>query len=324
MMGGDDEETGQARWDNVPTYEKTSNLFFYDPRGTGKHIKIPLPYGYNVLISMGGRMADAVYGRSTASEVLSGSLVDALNAFNPMGGSGITQGGTALVAAAVPTMMRPAIELLGNEDYSGRPIYPRQFSRFPSPDSGMAFDGTPAGYSDLAAYINQMTGGDEFTSGAVDISPNTIQYLLGYYLSGTGRMLDRFYKLAASNEERQISDVPLVRSFVGDSANDTRALSQQFYDLAEQMAPIQRRLDVVTDQDAPIDERVAAAEGIRDIDVELAGTVEVTDRELARLRKMLADATPEQREAILDIRRKLFKGAIKRRNQLTDQDRGLD
>lgn len=323
-MGGDDEETARAKWDNIPEYEKTSNLFFFDPSGSGEYIKVPLPYGYNVFVSLGSRMADATYGRDNASDVMSGALVDALNAFNPMGGSGITAGGTALVSAAVPTMVRPAIEILGNEDFTGRPIFREQFGKFPGPDSQVAFDGTPQGYIDLAQYMNATTGGDEFKSGVVDISPNTIQYLLGYYLSGMGRNVDRLYKMATSGEEVKPQDIPVMRSFVGDASQDTRTLSQEFYAKAEEIAPIRRRIDVATNEDLPTDQRVAAGSTLTINDLDMAKLVEDYEKQLSELRKSLRASTPEQRDAILEVRRKTLKSAIRDINRLTDGAQGVD
>jgi hypothetical protein len=319
LMGGDDEETGQPNWDNIPEYEKTSNLFFFDPRGTGKHIKIPLPYGFNVLVSIGGRMADAMFGRTTAGDVLAGSLNDALNAFNPMGGSGIKSGGASLVAAAMPTMTRPAIELLANQDFSGRSIYPKSYEKYAAPDSTMSFDGTPAAWQELATFVNSATGGDEFTSGMVDVSPNTLQYLAGYYFSGTGRTLDRLYKTFLSNEDVSVSDVPFVRSFVGDAKQDGRAVSQAFYTEQERLAPIRRKIDAVLDESRPIEERRAIASEITATDYALARSMEESERVLKEIRNVLKQATPEQREAILEVRRKMLKATIKKQNELTDR-----
>jgi hypothetical protein len=319
LMGGDDEETGQPNWDNIPEYEKTSNLFFFDPRGTGKHIKIPLPYGFNVLVSIGGRMADAMFGRTTAGDVLAGSLNDALNAFNPMGGSGIKSGGASLVAAAMPTMTRPAIELLANQDFSGRSIYPKSYEKYSAPDSTMSFDGTPAAWQELATFVNSATGGDEFTSGMVDVSPNTLQYLAGYYFSGTGRTLDRLYKTFLSNEDVSVSDVPFVRSFVGDAKQDGRAVSQAFYTEQERLAPIRRKIDAVLDESRPIEERRAIASEITATDYALARSMEESERVLKEIRNVLKQATPEQREAILEVRRKMLKATIKQKNELTDR-----
>jgi len=324
FMGGDDEDTKQANVDNIPEYERTSNMYFFDPSGSGKHVKIPLPYGYNVFFSIGVRMADAVYGRKTSSDVLNGTLVDALNAFNPMGGSGIKSGGTALVAAAVPTMARPAIELLGNEDFAGRPIAPTVFDRFPGPRSQNAFDGTPEGYKRFAETVNSMTGGDEFEAGMIDASPNHIQYLLGYYFSGTGRLLDRVYKAALSNEEVTANDLPVLRSFVGDAKNDTRALSQNFYGLLEEIAPARRRMDFATDEANPLVDRQRAAANISNAEMANAEWMKLYEKELTRLRKQLKTATPEQRQAIFDLRKKMLKAAVAKKNELTDIGLGVE
>jgi len=90
-LGGEDDETEGDVWDNIPDYEKASNIILMDPSGSGKYIKIPLPYGYSTFYSAGVRMADAALGKSTAGDAVAGMIADSLNSFNPFGGSGIKQ-----------------------------------------------------------------------------------------------------------------------------------------------------------------------------------------------------------------------------------------
>jgi hypothetical protein len=183
----------------------------------------------------------------------------------------------------------------------------------------MSFDGTPAAWQELATFVNSATGGDEFTSGMVDVSPNTLQYLAGYYFSGTGRTLDRLYKTFLSNEDVSVSDVPLVRSFVGDAKQDGRAVSQAFYTEQERLAPIRRKIDAMLDESRPIEERRAIASEITPTDYALARSMEESERVLKEIRNVLKQATPEQREAILEVRRKMLKATIKQKNELTDR-----
>lgn len=320
MMAGDDDETGQSRFDNIPSYEKSSNLYFFDPTGSGRYVKVPMPYGYNVFVSMGVRMADAVFGRDTAGDVMSGMLADSLSAFNPIGGSGIKGGVGNVLVSVLPTAVRPIGELAINEDFSGRPIYPESYSRNPEPDSQMAFDSTPAPYVATAEWLNEVFGGDEFESSGplTDVSPNTLQYLVGYYLSGTGRLMDRTYRVAFGQDPVELKDVPLARSFVGDASKDTRALSEQYYSIASESAADMRRMREIErgDEQGRV-ERAAA--GIDEAQVEVGEMLESLDKDVRELRKALQTATPEQRRNIIDARNRIMKEAVRLKNSLTDR-----
>lgn len=323
-MGGDDEDTGQAKWDNIPDYEKTSNMYFFNPNGSGKHAKLPVPYGYNVFFSAGVRLEDVIYGRSTPTDMASGMLVDALNAFNPVGGSGITGGTGNVLTSLMPTMVRPLGELAINEDFSGRPIYPKQYGKFPKPDSAMFFDGTPDAYISTADWLNKATGGDEFESGSFDMSPDTMEYLVGYYFSGSGRMLNRLYKVASSGGDVNPNDVPVMRSFIGDASTDTRAISQRYNAIGAELAPAMRRLDAMEDENLPMETRSRAARGVTATQQELIKSLEATDKALSQLNKMLKGSEGETRKSLLETRRLYQKGLIRRKNELTDALRALE
>ena len=318
-MGGDDEETGQSVWDNIPEYEKTSNLFFFDPFGSGKYVKIPLPYGFNVLVSAGTRMADATLGRATVGDFASGVLTDTLNSFNPIGGSGIRGGTANVLTSLMPTMARPLAEIAVNQDFSGRPIYPKSFDRFPPPDSTIKFDGTPLPYVATAEALNSATGGDEFEGGLIDISPSTMQYLAGYYMSGSGRLMDRIYKSTLGTEPVTANDLPLTRSFVGDARNDTRGLSQTYYGLAERAASTMSRLQVAQDVGADPERRTAAKNGLDMDQVKMGALIKELDENLVEIRKAIRVVDPTERDRLIKVRNSLMKLAVKRRNELTDE-----
>ena len=323
-MGGDDEKTGQAKWDNIPDYEKTANMYFFKPGGSGKHAKLPVPYGYNVFFSAGVRLEDVIYGRSTPTDMASGMLVDALNAFNPVGGSGITGGTGNVLTSLMPTMVRPLGELAINEDFSGRPIYPKQYGKFPKPDSAMFFDGTPEAYVSTADWLNQATGGDEFEPGAIDVSPDTMEYLVGYYFSGSGRMLNRLYKVASSGGDVNPNDVPVMRSFIGDASTDTRAISQRYNQIGAELAPSMRRLEAMDDKDLPLETRRRAAMGVTATQQQLVQSLKATDKALSEINRLLKVSQGKARESLLETRRRYQKGLIRRKNELTDAIRALE
>lgn len=318
-IGGEDEELGQAKWDNLTDYDKASNAIFMDPSGSGKHIRIPLSYGYNVFWSAGVRLADAAFGRKTFGDMVAGMVTDGLNAFNPMGGSGITAGVGSTVAAFFPTMARPLIEHPLNQNWMGRPIYPESFGKQSKADAESFFPNTPEPYITAAQALNEMTGGDAFESGIIDMSPNTMQYLVGYYTSGAGRNAEKFVKMLTNPQETEVSDIPLVRSFFGDASNNTRALSEQYNQIVQQVKPDLSRKNAFDDPDTPPEVRRAIEErGIDRTNLAIGREVEKADKTLRDVRRRMKDATPEQRERLLKVRENAMKRVIRERNRLTE------
>jgi len=318
-MGGDDEERGQSRWDSIPDYEKTANMFFFDPSGSGKYVKVPMPYGWNVIVSAGVRLEHAVSGRASGADMIGGVLNDALNAFNPIGGSGITSGSAGLLTSMVPTMVRPLAEITANRDFAGRPIYKEQIGRLKVPESQTAFESTPEAYRKVAEFLNTTTGGDEFEGGAFDVSPDTMRYLAGYYASGTGRIMDRILTATTAPEGPELNDIPVLRSFVGDAANDRRSLSQQYYSIAESVVPTALRMRAIMEPESA--EQEQAARGSIDMGkVPLAELVNAAEKELIRLRRIAKTATPEQRERIAEVRRKVQATVVRRANEIDQRE----
>jgi hypothetical protein len=319
ILGGDDEKRGQAHWDNLEPYQKSSAAHFFDPRGTGKAISIPLPYGYNTFFSAGVRVADSMFGRDSVSDAIGGVVIDALNAFNPMGGSGITQSQN-VAAYFIPTIVRPAVEIPANEKWDGSPIWLRQYDKYQAPDSQAPFDGTPAAYTAFAQWMNQATGGDDYESGLIDMSPNTLQYLVGYYLSGAGRLVDRSYSLMTQPEPVSMSRVPGVRSFYANAAE--ASMGPEYYRMREEMAPAMRRTEAMMDETLPMAQRAAAGEGMTQFEATMAQWLEGYEEQLSQIRRAFKGATPDQRRAMVKLRAEIYDQAIRRRNLLTDQMQG--
>jgi hypothetical protein len=248
-------------------------------------------------------------------------VVDALNAFNPLGGSGVKDGIGSIVSAFIPTMARPAVEIAQNRNWMGRPIYPSVVGRQKKTDAYSYFDRTPEGYINAAQAWNKLGGGDMFDAGGggyMDISPNTLQYLVGYYLSGFGRNVDRLYNLATTNEPIEPNDIPLVRSFFGNAATDTRAVMERYDAVASSALPELYRAEALGSGTVDPETREELLSRPRD-EARLQTAVEVqrSEDELRKIRKALKTATPEQRERLIEARTKAMKRAIKASNELT-------
>jgi hypothetical protein len=317
-MSGEDDETEESLWDALPDWEKAANIVLFDPFGSGKHIKIPLPYGYSTFFSAGVRMVDAAFGKKTAGDAVAGIVTDALNSFNPFGGSGIKSGVGNVLAAFTPTMARPIAELGLNQNFMGRPIYPSAIGRQEKADAYSYFSGTPEFYTDTARILNDSTGGDMFEPGIIHMSPNTMQYLVGYYLSGAGRTVDRLAKMAYSAEPIDMSDIPMVRSFVGDARSDTRALSERFNAIASRTLPDVNRMEALRDPRVDADIRSGIAErGVSEENIAIGRAVQQADKEIRGINKALRTANPEQRQRLIEARERAMKRVIRTNNRLT-------
>lgn len=326
LFGGDDEEMGGKRWDTrVSDDDKARSLYFFDPSGSGKAITVPMSYGYNTLVAAGVHLADTVFGPKTAGEMSAAIVADALNSFNPMTGSGITTGYSGVASAALPTVARPAAELWANRNYANRQIAPQSFERN-GVRSEQFFDNTPNGYVEVARALNAAFGGDEFTSSGAftDISPNQLQYLVGYYLSGSGRLVDRLYSNAVSDTPVTVNDIPLVRGFVKNIATDDRQITQQYYDIGADVAPELRKMQIIAQAVKGDADPMQAERAFLTMDeekAEVGKAFKAVDKKLQKLRELMKRATtPEERAALIEERKRLMKSVIRERNLLRDSE----
>jgi hypothetical protein len=146
-----------------------------------------------------------------------------------------------------------------------------------------------------------------------------MQYLAGYYMSGSGRLMDRIYKSTLGTEPVTANDLPFTRSFVGDARNDTRGLSQTYYGLAERAASTMSRLQVAQDVGADSERRTAAKNGLDMDQVKMGALIKELDENLVEIRKAIRVVDPTERDRLIKVRNSLMKLAVKRRNELTDE-----
>ena len=189
LNSGEDDESGVTYWEKVPEYTKSSNFVFMLPEGKGAHIKVPMPYGFNVPVSLGVRLADMMVNpRTNRTNQAFGMVNDAINATNPIASSD-------LATAISPTIIRPIIELKTNQNFAGNPIYRKEspLTRGPSPKSSQYFKSTTTPFIYSAEYLNKLTGGDEYVSGKLDVYPDALEHLYEFFTGGTGKFFKDSY-----------------------------------------------------------------------------------------------------------------------------------
>jgi hypothetical protein len=232
---GVDPKTQLNRWDMIRDDEKASYIHFFKPDGSGDAVRLTQPYGFNVLFTLGQDIADSVLGgRKSRADVVTNTIDNSLNFFNPFGGSGITKGMNNMVTFAFPTLLRFMPELAQNTDFANRPIYPENKFGPETPKAYQAFDNTPEMYRWAAEKANEWTGGNEIDSGLIDFHPDSLEYMIGFIFSGAGRTVQGIADVATG--EKPVSQAPLVRHFtVTDAVADKFAVSE-FYRLRNDLA----------------------------------------------------------------------------------------
>ena len=208
---GEDED-GRKIWDTIPAHEKENHILI--PTGGKKYIKIPLPYGYNVLFNAGRATGEVTAGSKKPGAAAFEVLQAASGAFNPLGGDG------SALQMLIPTIGDPFVQAAENKSWTGKPIVPEQAPfGLQKPQSELSTRRTSNTAKAVARWINKATGGDEVTSGKIDVSPALLDHFFEFAVGGTGRFVERAAQLPGKDEIKT-RDIPVIRRFVGDNLED--------------------------------------------------------------------------------------------------------
>ena len=232
LYGAEDEDDGVNWYKKIPDWEKQTKFIFMFPDidiskgkvqvdrwGTGSKyylisddgerklpigLGIPKPYGYALFHDLGRVTTEYALGKivdnydvsfQEATLDLTESL---LHNYAPLTFSDRDTFGETAAAVISPSAFKPVVNWMQNKDHFGSPIktsedvrrligdtMPRSYNQ-----SQRAFEFTKG----MTRFINDLTGGNQFYSGAVDIDPRTLQYFIGEATGGLGRTSFRFYE----------------------------------------------------------------------------------------------------------------------------------
>ncbi|EAV2594848.1 hypothetical protein KJJ74_002940 [Salmonella enterica] len=199
--GAGQDEDGVNWYDKVPDYVKEHNLVIMKSLFGGKageYWSIPLPYGYNMFYLLGSTAEGVTRGNLTASKAAGNIVGGMLGAFNPLGSEDSKTLTGTLFKNAAPTILRPVADLWANESFMGTPIYQENFlTGTPKPESTLGRRSTPEAYKAFANWLNTLTGGSQYRSGALDINPDKMKYWIDYVSGGMGRFAGKTIDAAA-------------------------------------------------------------------------------------------------------------------------------
>jgi len=189
------------------------------------------------------------------------------------------------------------------------------------PMSYKYFDGTPQWAISASQGLNSLFGGDEFENGLGSFqdlaSPNSLQYLAGFYFSGAGRNIERLYTAATNPEETDISGIPLARVFVGNASTDTRYLSETMYGIKDDLAGEMNRYKAMARGTATEEQQAEIlARGLDENKIQLGLQIDMVDKQLKKIRTAMKTATPMERRELVKDRAALMKSVIRSANDL--------
>ena len=176
----DDDELGYG---DLPEYVRRSNIVI----GAGGHYgTIPLPVEYRVMYGM-GELAQRVlsgnekYTNAELAEKVAATITQALP-IDPLEGM---SGGGKWYSPLIPSYAKPLAEVAVNSDWTGKPIYYENEWNKRNPEWTKVNEKTTNSILFATSkMLNEWTGGDDFTSGALDINPAIVEHLAQGYLGG--------------------------------------------------------------------------------------------------------------------------------------------
>ncbi len=182
--GDDDDDV--SWYDKVPDYVKERNLVFmkslFGGPQDGTYWKIPMPYGYNVFGVMGVGLESVFNGGNSPIDESGNIILATLGSFSPVGFQDSQSVTGLLLKNAAPTVVKPVVEIALNENFFGSSIYSENFPfGDQKPESALGRRSTPAAYQAVATWMNKVTGGSQQRSGAVDVNPDIMNYVMDYF-----------------------------------------------------------------------------------------------------------------------------------------------
>jgi len=298
--GGDDDD-GKPFYDKVPDYVKETNFVLMIPGSEGDFIKIPMPYGYNFFASIGNAIDRSMNTESTAIESAFDVVAAFAGAFSPLGAVGSEQMTSQVVKTAAPAVLKPFVEMALNENFTGSPIYKEQNPfGLKTPDAYNSQRRTWEWAKGLSEYLNDLTGGNQFKSGVVDIAPESWQHLIKFAGGGLGSLFGRSQDLAvktAKGESVESREIPFWRKYMG-SISESVDISEM-YKRFDEIKTVEKQATML-----PGEERIKFINDNRP-KVKLISMTKGIQKELTRLNKQKAaiDASKlsdEQKQTRID------------------------
>ncbi len=241
-LGGDDDDDDKNAYYNLPEYVRRSNILF----SIGNHwVSIPLPIEFRAFYGMGELMTSLFSGKEHLTDLeLASAIAGQATQILPIdfleGGGGLN--------AFIPSSVKPLWEAyVVEKGWTGMPLYKNTPYNKDMPEWTKAYGNANRYIVGLANALNESTGGDAYTKGAIDLNPAKIEYMLNGYFGGVFGTIDKLTKTAETivgAREYDPRSILLMNRLVkaGDERTEFRAVNKEYFRLKEEHDRLKARL----------------------------------------------------------------------------------
>jgi len=223
--------------DDPPEFIRERN--FVIPVGGKKYVSIPYPLGFHVFPGIGRVTTDFVLnGGKNPTKALLNIASTSINAFNPLGGTGLGW------QTITPTVAKPFVQIGANKDAFDRPIFREDRATKPTPGYSRSRETASSISKFLAEALNFMSGGTKYQKGLLSPTADEIDYLAGQVTGGVGRELTKTKDIISNlitGEETPAYRIPLLGRFYGD-VDSNASQANTFYNNVVKMSNFEQEI----------------------------------------------------------------------------------
>ena len=240
----DDDDDDKNSYYNLPEYVRRSNIVFRMPWMKEQWISIPLPVEYRSMYGMGELMTSVISGKEhyTGGEIAN-QIAGQMSQMLPID---FMEGGGSF-KAFVPSAVKPYAEVMTNKGWTGMPLYKDTPYNQDMPEWTKAYKSANKYLVGLSKTLNDISGGDAYTKGLVDINPAKVEYLLNGYFGGVSTTIDKLTKTGETilgDREYDPRSFLILNRLVknGDERTENRAINNEYFRLKEEHDKLKARL----------------------------------------------------------------------------------
>ena len=236
---GDDEDDDYY---DLPEYVRRNNICFRN--GGGNWITIPMPIELRAIYGLGEMSSGIVSGKEKYTDKkMAMKIAEQMSQVLPLD---MMEGGGGF-SAFVPSSVKPLIEAGDNKDWTGLPLYKDNDFNKGMPEWTKAFKSVDPAILVMTKYANELTGGDKYAKGDINLNPAIIEHILDGYFGGieaTRSQLVKSAETAWGSRDFDWRNIPVGNRLIksGDERTKKKAIDNAYYENLEEMEKIGQRL----------------------------------------------------------------------------------
>jgi len=247
ILNSEDDDDGDKKYEDLPEHAKNRSLLIMGLDGE-EGFALPAPYGYNFFTNIGRYGTELAMGVTEVKDVAVNLFDNILLNFVPITPSA-GDNWAEKMRGFYPDLLELHLDLVANKDFFGSDIAVEQNPLFVKRSQAyVAKRGTGKNFKEIAKFMNDATGGDEFEDGLIWFSPDRMQYAYSYFFGGLGRSVSQsgdVMGLMAADEEVRKQDMPIISTFF--KRPSEYADRFEYYDNWEEVRQIKTQLIQTTD-----------------------------------------------------------------------------